>query len=173
MQNISIVTATLQDLPTLKALAIQTFTEAFAENNDPDAVAAYLESSFTDEKLSAELNNPESYFFIAWDGAIPVGYLKLNTGHAQTELQDDGALEIERIYVLRDYLGKKVGQLLYEKALAEATQQDKGFIWLGVWEENTRAIKFYSKNGFTAFDKHIFMLGNEAQTDIMMRRELI
>lgn len=81
-------------------------------------------------------------------------------------------MEIERIYVLKEFHGKKVGQILYEKAIELAKGIDADFIWLGVWEENPRAIRFYEKNGFSAFDKHIFQLGNDEQTDIMMKLEL-
>jgi len=101
-----------------------------------------------------------------------IGYLKLNFGQAQTELQDEKALEIERIYVIKEFHGKDVGQLLYNKALQIARQKIVEYIWLGVWEENRRAINFYTKNGFVEFDKHIFKLGNEVQTDKMMKLSL-
>ena len=102
-----------------------------------------------------------------------IGYLKINVGQAQTELKDEQALEIERIYVLQQYHGKKVGQLLFEKAIAMAHQMSKSYVWLGVWEENRRALQFYKKNGFIEFDQHIFKLGDDEQTDIMMKLQLM
>ncbi|MEP6931970.1 MAG: GNAT family N-acetyltransferase, partial [Flavobacterium sp.] len=99
-------------------------------------------------------------------------YLKLNFGASQTELKDSKALEIERIYVPKEYHGQKVGQVLYEKAILVAKQKDVDYVWLGVWEENHRALSFYKKNGFVEFDKHIFRLGNDEQTDIMMKLKL-
>ena len=110
-----------------------------------------------------------SEFYFAQLNDENIGYLKINTGEAQTEKQEKNALEIERIYVLNEYHGKNVGQILYQKALEIANQNSNDFVWLGVWEENKRAIRFYEKNGFVAFDKHIFNLGNDAQTDIMMK----
>lgn len=101
-----------------------------------------------------------------------IGYLKLNTGVSQTELKDNDALEIERIYVLKDFHGKKVGQLLFDKAITKAKERHVAYVWLGVWEENKRALQFYTKNGFVEFDQHVFVLGDEAQTDIMMKLEL-
>lgn len=98
-----------------------------------------------------------------------IGYLKLNSGQSQTELQDNEALEIERIYVLKDFHGKKVGQALYQKAIQVARQVKAPYVWLGVWEKNTRALGFYRQNGFAEFDKHIFRLGNEEQTDLLMK----
>jgi ribosomal protein S18 acetylase RimI-like enzyme len=99
--------------------------------------------------------------------------LKLNIGQSQTEIKNDNALEIERIYVLNEFQGQSIGQQLFEKALERAYVQKVDFIWLGVWEENKRAIQFYTKNGFVAFDKHIFKLGDEEQTDIMMKLKLL
>jgi ribosomal protein S18 acetylase RimI-like enzyme len=101
-----------------------------------------------------------------------IGYLKINTGLSQTEIVEGNALEIERIYVSKDFHGKKVGQALYNKAIAIAIEKNVDYVWLGVWENNLRAIGFYRKNGFEEFDKHIFRLGNEEQTDIMMKLDL-
>jgi diamine N-acetyltransferase len=98
--------------------------------------------------------------------------LKINFKEAQTELKENKTIEIERIYVLKDFYGKNVGQLLYDKAIKIAKQKNVEYVWLGVWEENPRAINFYKKNGFVEFDKHIFKLGNDEQTDIMMKLKL-
>jgi ribosomal protein S18 acetylase RimI-like enzyme len=98
--------------------------------------------------------------------------LKLNFGEAQTELKNNTSLEIERIYVLKEFHGQNMGQLLYYKALEIATKYRIKEIWLGVWEKNKRAISFYKKNGFIEFDTHIFKLGNDEQIDIMMKLTL-
>jgi diamine N-acetyltransferase len=156
----------------LQQLGKRTFYETFAESNDEETIQNYLERSFSPEKVAQELSNPDSYFFIAYEQDTAVGYLKLNTAEAQTELQGNSALEIERIYVLKDFHGKKVGQLLFEKAIGIARQLNKEFIWLGVWEQNTRAVRFYEKNGFMAFDTHVFKMGDEEQTDILMKKIL-
>jgi ribosomal protein S18 acetylase RimI-like enzyme len=105
-------------------------------------------------------------------GQDVIGYLKLNVGASQTEVKDNDAIEIERIYVLKSFQGKRVGQLLFDKAIQIAKEQNAEFVWLGVWEENKKAIQFYTKNGFVEFDQHVFVLGDEAQTDIMMKLEL-
>lgn len=132
----------------------------------------YLDERFSIEKLTAELNDKNAIFYFAQLENKIVGYLKINFGDSQTELKDDKSLEIERIYVLKEFQGKKIGQILYDKAIEIAKQKDADYIWLGVWEENPRAIKFYKKNGFVEFDKHIFKLGNDEQTDIMMKLKL-
>lgn len=172
MSSIIINKASAEDVEIIQSLGIQTFSETFAEDNTEEAMKKYLEESFNTEKLKSDLNNPDSHFYIAWEEDNPVGYLKVNTGNAQTELQDDKSLEIERIYVKKSHHGKKVGQLLYDQALEIAQQLKKSYLWLGVWEENLRALQFYRKNGFVEFDKHIFRLGEEEQTDLMMKKML-
>jgi len=172
MSSIIINKAGIQDLETIQNIGRQTFAETFAESNSEEAMKTYLEESFSTEKVSSELNNPHSHFFIAWEEDIPVGYLKLNSGEAQTELKDDTALEIERIYVKKSHHGQKVGQLLYDQALETARNLNKSYLWLGVWEENLRALQFYRKNGFEEFGSHTFRLGDEDQTDLMMKKIL-
>ena len=172
MENINIKRVTLDDIAQLQEVGRQTFYETFSAGNTEENMIKYLKEGFAEEKLRAELTNPNSEFYFATLDGHVIGYLKLNLGQSQTELQDDRALEIERIYVLKEYHGKKVGQILYEKAMQIARQKNMNYVWLGVWEENPRAISFYKKNGFIAFDKHIFKLGNDEQTDIMMKLQL-
>ena len=167
--KINIQGITINDIKLLQEIGIQTFTEIFSSANSEENMAQYLKEGFSIEKLTGELNNYNSKFFFALDQERVIGYLKLNFGDTQTELMDANALEIERIYVLSEYQGKKVGQLLYDKAIEIAIQRKLDYIWLGVWEENKRALSFYKKNGFIEFDKHIFKLGEDEQMDIMMK----
>lgn len=156
----------------LQKIGRQTFKETFEAGNTEENLTKYLEEGFSSEKLLGELTDQNSEFHFALHEDVVIGYLKLNFGNSQTELKDDKSVEIERIYVLQEYQGKKVGQLLYEKALQIANAYKADYMWLGVWEENPRAIQFYKKNGFTEFDKHIFKLGEDEQTDIMMKLRL-
>lgn len=156
----------------LQEIGRQTFYETFSESNSEENMKNYLEEGFSIEKLTAELDNPDSEFYFAKQNDQIIGYLKINFGDSQTELKDSKALEIERIYVAKEFHGKSVGQLLYNKAIEIAKAKAVDYIWLGVWEENHRAIHFYKKNGFVEFDKHIFKLGNDEQTDIMMQLKL-
>lgn len=172
MENIYTKRVTLNEIDQLQKICRQTFSETFSEGNTEEDMTKYLEENFSLERLTAELNNKNSEFYFAVCDNNIIGYLKLNFGESQTELKDDKALEIERIYVLRDFHGKNVGQLLYGKAIQIARQKNAGYVWLGVWEKNPRAINFYKKNGFVEFDKHIFKLGNDVQTDIMMKLQL-
>ncbi|WP_343633961.1 GNAT family N-acetyltransferase [Fluviicola sp.] len=172
MDELMIRPAPAGDLELVRKIGSETFYETFADSNTEADMQHYLAVNFSPEKLLAELSNPNSLFFLAWDRETPVGYLKLNTGEAQTDVKEAVSIEIERIYVKAAYHGKKVGQLLYEKALEIARELNKEYIWLGVWEKNPRAIRFYEKNGFMAFSKHLFQLGTDEQTDILMKKTL-
>ena len=172
MENITIPGVTLNDIEQLQIISRETFSETFSSSNTKENIAKYLEDGFSIEKLTEELNNEYSEFYFAVIDDKVVGYLKLNFGSSQSEIQDSISLEIERIYVLQQYHGKKVGQVLYEKAMQVAEDKKVDYVWLGVWEENPRAIRCYQKNGFVEFDKHIFRLGDDEQTDIMMKRFL-
>jgi ribosomal protein S18 acetylase RimI-like enzyme len=173
MNSLEIKKATLEDLTALQLIGRQTFSETFAAVNSEENMIKYLEESFATEKLTKELNNPNSYFFLAVLDEKTVGYLKLNTADAQTEKEDLNALEIERIYVAKEFHGKKVAQALYAQAEQTAEQLKATYMWLGVWEENFRAVSFYTKNGFIQFDTHIFRLGDDEQTDLMMKKVLL
>lgn len=169
MNRIKITKVSLAQLVELQEIGRKTFAETFSSTNTEENMTTYLKEGFSEAKLTAELQNPESEFYFATLNEVVIGYLKVNFGQAQTEIQNQNAVEIERIYVKGDFHGKKVGQLLFERALAIAKNKKVDFVWLGVWEENHRAIQFYTKNGFVEFDQHIFLMGDEEQTDIMMK----
>lgn len=169
MENIEIRKITINDIDQLKEIGKRTFAETFSSGNSEENMKDYLENGFSNEKLKAELHDKNSEIYFAEHKENIIGYLKINFGQSQTEIKDKNSLEIERIYVLNEFHGKNVGQVLYEKAIEIAKQKMVDYVWLGVWEENPRAIRFYKKNGFVAFDKHIFKLGNDEQTDIMMK----
>lgn len=160
------------DIHLVQEIGKRTFKETFEASNSTENMQDYLDNSFSISKLESELSDQNSLFYFALFNEKVVGYLKVNWGESQTENSDKNALEIERIYVLKEFHGMKVGQVLYEKAIEISGQKGVEFIWLGVWEENPRAIRFYKKNGFTEFDKHVFQLGDDKQTDIMMKRSV-
>ncbi len=170
--NIKIQKVLEADILDLQLIGRQTFEETFASGNTEENLSKYLEEGFSYNKLTGELNDTNAEFYFATLEDKIIGYLKVNFGESQTELKDNKALEIERIYVLQAYHGKQVGQLLYNKAIDIAKANNCEYLWLGVWEENPRAINFYKKNGFVEFDKHIFKLGDDEQTDIMMKLKL-
>lgn len=161
-----------EEVEDLRRISIRTFEETFAADNPAEDMADYLRTSFSSEKLSGELRHPQSEFYFAQQGSHIIGYLKINTGDAQTEPQPETSVEIERIYVAKEYHGMKIGQHLLQKALERASELQADHVWLGVWERNERAIRFYQQNGFEVFGEHQFRLGSDLQTDLLMRKNL-
>ncbi len=150
-------------------IAKKTFAETFLEHNTPENLTAYIETSLTLQTVQNQIDNTHSLFYLAEINNEIIGYLKLNFAEAQTELQVQSTIEIERIYVLKSHHGLKIGQALMNKAIDIANEFKMSFIWLGVWENNKKGIDFYNKNGFKVFDKHVFMIGNDAQNDFLMK----
>ncbi|MFT5714675.1 MAG: ribosomal protein S18 acetylase RimI-like enzyme [Flavobacterium sp.] len=171
MTKIEIRKAYISDLESIQKIAAKTFRETFAVVNTPENIIYYLEENFNKTQLTKELSNAESSFYLATLDQKIIGYLKINFGKAQTEIMNEQALEIQRIYVLQEFHGKKVGQLFIDEVLNIAKLNTVSFIWLGVWEKNHRALGFYRKNNFSVFDEHVFTLGDDKQTDLLMKLE--
>jgi ribosomal protein S18 acetylase RimI-like enzyme len=172
LKNIQIRAVQRTDLKTLQEIGKSTFAETFVDDCDPLDMEKYLEEKHNFDLLKFELENPESQFFFAEIENNVVAYLKINWGKAQTESKLKNAFEMERLYVLSDFQRMKVGQVLMDKALVIASERNFEWLWLGVWENNTKAIRFYKKNGFVIFDKHPFVVGTDVQTDVLMKRNL-
>src|SRR5690606_37187785 len=130
MTKIKIKKVTFDDIDQLQKIGRQTFYETFSAGNTEENMTKYLNESFSIDKLTTEHNDKNAEFYFATHNDNVIGYLKLNFGQSQTELQDDKGLEIERIYVLKDFHGKSVGQILYNKAIEVAKQKNSDFVWL-------------------------------------------
>ena len=162
----------ITDLENLQKISITTFRETFEEVNSEEDMQKYLDENLSLERLKNELENLDSEFYFIENENKNLGYLKLNFGNAQTEKVEENYFEIERIYVLKAFLGQKIGQILFDKAIEIGREKNLEYVWLGVWEENHRAIKFYEKNGFEIFGKHDFVLGEDVQTDLLMKMKI-
>ena len=159
-------------IDTLIHIAASTFRDAFFHLSRPEDFEAYASAAFTSDNFLSQLSNPDSLFYFAmWDDK-PVGYLKINFNDAQTELQEKNGAEIERIYVLSEHQGKRIGQLLMEFAINIAIEKQMEYVWLGVWEKNPNAIRFYERHGFKIFGKHTFPFGESMDEDYLMKLEL-
>lgn len=160
------------DIEALSSLAAQTFREAFAGDNAPDDVNSYVAESFSAQRLRAEFADARSRFLMAFLGEreAPVGYAKLRTGRADPSVTGPAPIELERLYVLRSALGRGIGAALMRACLETARNGGHQTLWLGVWERNARAIAFYERWGFKVVGDHLFHLGSDAQTDLIMAR---
>lgn len=163
---------TISDLETLVKISKETFIDAFEKDNDPVDFQEYLQQAFAAEKMASELDNPHSHFYFVFDDATLVGYFKLNTETAQTDVHEPSALEIERIYVIKEQQGKKIGAWMLHEIISLAKTEKKTFVWLGVWEHNLNAIRFYQRHGFQKFDEHPYYIGKDKQTDWLLRKRL-
>lgn len=172
MQNIQLIKAIPSDMEKIRKIGIDTIIETFAMSNEDENTQKYLNESFDPEKVLKELTNPGSEFYLAESDNKVIGYLKINFDKAQSDINDPNSLEIERIYVYKEYHGKGIGKILFDKAIDIALRNNLKYVWLGVWEKNFRALSFYRKNGFIEFDKHIFRYGNDDQTDLLMKLKL-
>lgn len=168
---ISIRHASVDDIQLLIALGQKTFYDTFAEANTKDNMDLYLEKNFNNAQVRSEIDDADNIFLIAESGDTPAGYAKLRKGSVPPELNGRHAIEIERLYVTKELIGKNAGRQLMDRCLA--TARDLGFttVWLGVWEHNPRAIAFYRKCGFEKFGSHPFMLGTDLQTDHLMKKD--
>jgi ribosomal protein S18 acetylase RimI-like enzyme len=161
-----------RDAERLAALKADTFSETFADDNDPVELAAHLERSFSAEAVARQLADPDCETYWVLDDTVPVGYLKVNRGRAQTEPGLDDGLEVEQLYVLGTHHGRGLGGRLLDLAVEIARRDGFGFVWLSVWERNDKAISLYRHRGYEVFDEHVFMFGAEPQTDLLMRLDL-
>jgi len=163
---------TTDDAAMLSELGARTFFDTFAKDNTPENIAAHLKKSFSPEIQLAELSDPDTIFLIVEDDVKPIGYAQLILNSQEEFLLGTKPLEIRRIYALQEYLGKGVGKELMQAAIREAKLRGCDSIWLGVWEKNPRAIKFYKQWGFKEVGTHIFSVGDDPQKDFVMELTL-
>ena len=156
----------------LADLGARTFTEAFAAENTPENMSAYLAQAFTPESLAAELADPLATFLLAFIEGEAAGYAKLYRGESSACVTGERPVELARIYVLQRLLGSGVGRALMQRCVDEARASGSGVLWLGVWQRNLRAVAFYRKWGFTTVGEQLFQLGADAQTDWVMQLAL-
>lgn len=163
---------TIDDLYILKEISYNTYDDTFKPFNTPENMSAYLESAYNIEKLKIELQDKNSKFYFIYVDDDLGGYIKINENEAQTDIHDPNALEVERLYIKKEYHGMGLGKVLMEEAIDIAKSRGKSHIWLGVWEKNYNAQKFYKKFGFYQIGSHPFVMGDDEQTDLILRKEL-
>ena len=163
---------TEDDLPLLQLISKTTFDESFRLMNTAETMERYLLDAFNVEKLKAEVRNPDSGFYFIYVNDELTGYIKLNNSPAQTDINDPDSLEIERIYIKKEFKGRGYGKRLMDFALQKAAALNKKYVWLGVWERNADAIAFYKKAGFYESGRHTFRMGDELQSDYIMKKNI-
>ncbi|HEV2829856.1 MAG TPA: GNAT family N-acetyltransferase [Pyrinomonadaceae bacterium] len=170
--DLKIRRANCEDADLLAELGARTFSETFAADNTSQDMSAYIAASFSVAQQTAELADPASTFLLAEVGGLATGYAKLHAGEAAEGVEGAKPIELVRLYVSLEWLGRGIGEALMRACVDEALQAGHDAIWLGVWERNGRAQAFYRKWNFRAVGEHVFQLGSDPQTDILMQRPL-
>jgi ribosomal protein S18 acetylase RimI-like enzyme len=172
MQPLFIRLATENDAAVIADLSRLTFYETFARYNTKEDMDKFMNQQFTRQLLMQEVGAPGNIFFLAMQGQEPVGYARLRESPNPASPGRMNAIEIARIYTRQSVIGTGIGSRLMQCCLDKAVELKKEIIWLGVWEKNTRAIAFYTKWGFEKFGEHPFILGDDLQTDWLMKKTL-
>lgn len=164
--------AEAKDAEMIADLSRQTFHDSFAEFNTAENMQKFFDQQFTRTELIREVTAPGNVFLLAYHDDTIAGYVRMREHNNPPELKNDNAMELARIYAIQTSIGKGVGSQLMQTCLDVAKQRGRDTIWLGVWEHNQRAIDFYKKWGFEKFSEHDFILGDDVQTDWLMKRKL-
>ena len=170
--SLSIRYAGLEDAVLIADISHQTFYDTFAAANTRENMDKFLNEQFTKGKLMMEVGARENIFLLAYFKEEIAGYVKLRDARTPKLLGDVDGLEIARIYVMNNMIGMGVGKQMMQSVINIAKEKAKDVLWLGVWENNQRAIDFYKKWGFEKFDETDFLLGDDVQRDWLMRKVL-
>lgn len=162
----------MNDLNVLIDISRDTFIHAFEKQNNPEDFWNYINEAFNENAMIEQLLNKNSEFYFVYLKNVLVGYFKLNKNEAQTEQFAKRSVELERIYVLKDFQNQGIGKHILEKAINIAKTNKATFIWLGVWDKNKNAVRFYELHGFKKFGSHAFYIGKDKQTDWLMKKKL-
>jgi len=160
------------DAAAIAAISRKTFYDTFAAHNTPENMQQFMNETFTEAALVAEVGAPGNTFLVAVTEGEMVGYARLREAPNPPELGAGPAIELARIYSLQSMIGKGVGKALMQRSIEIARQQKKQILWLGVWEHNQKAIDFYTRWGFEKFSEHDFVLGSDVQKDWLMKLTL-
>jgi ribosomal protein S18 acetylase RimI-like enzyme len=170
MENLRLVHADASHASVLAKLAQETFCESFEKVNNPEDFWAYVNEAFQVSKIAEEISEPGSLYIIAYVNNEIAGYARVRQSkEVNDQFPGKKTLELQRIYALAKFIGKGIGKALMNYCLELGRKQGADIVWLGVWERNQRAQEFYKKLGFERFGSHVFMLGKDPQTDILMK----
>jgi diamine N-acetyltransferase len=172
MDDLTIRRADAGDAEGLAELALRSFLDTFAAQNDPGDVAAYTVRTYGPERQAAELADPAIVTLVGEMEGRMAAYAQLRSGRAGPGVDGPDPLEIMRFYVDQPWHGRGVAQRMMAAALATARERGARTVFLAVWEHNPRAMAFYAKHGFRVVGAQDFWMGSDRQTDLVMTRPL-
>lgn len=166
--------ANADDVESLTKVSWLSFHQAFADHpkNAPEDLKDYMDKAFSNETIAAEVAEPHAIFLVAEKDNEIIGYAKLKSNSIENGITANKPIELCRLYALQEYIGFGVGRALMHESFKIARENKHDVMWLGVWEYNHRAQKFYEKLGFKRVGEHIFQLGSDPQTDWLMQISL-
>jgi diamine N-acetyltransferase len=164
--------ARTEDAAELCEVCKNSFYDTFVGTCTEDDMSTYLEKTFPVSRIETEIAATNSWMFVLLLEEKICGYAKLGK-QQMPELKHRNAFELERLYLLKSFIDKGLGDILMQKCLQTAKEQGAETIYLGVWEHNYRAQKFYKKYGFEVFGSHPFPIESTPQTDLWMKKDLI
>jgi len=174
MENLRLIHADASHASVLAKLALDTFCESFEKVNNPEDFWAYVNEAFHESKIKEEIGEPGSLYILAYVNNEIAGFARVRqSNEVDNQFPGKKTIELQRIYALEKFIGKGIGKALMNYCLDLAKKQEAEIFWLGVWEHNQRAQQFYKKLGFEQFGSHVFMLGKDAQIDILMKLKII
>jgi GNAT superfamily N-acetyltransferase len=157
--------ATFADAALLAELGARTFRDAFAADNRPEDMEAYVASHYSPELQERELKETSHCFLLAEAEGAPAGYALLKQSAPERGVVGSRPLQVSRLYVDKPFLGAGVGAALMRRCIDEARARGHDVLWLGVWERNFRARAFYARWGFVEVGEVDFLLGGDLQRD--------
>lgn len=172
MPILTIKEATRKDAELIAEMSRQTFYDTFAPDNRKEDMDQFLDEVFTKNELMKEVGAKNNIFLLAYVDEQPAGYVRMREFNNPPSLGNAVAMEIARIYVVKEFIGTGVGAALMQRCIDISNDLQKELIWLGVWERNHRAIAFYEKWAFAKFNETEFILGTDVQTDWLMKKKL-
>ena len=169
-EKFSICRATPDDDSLIADMGARTFKAAFGADNRPEDMEQYLSLNFSKNHIKAQLSDPSSIFLLGYKDCKAVGYVMLRVSKKPISVTGTKPVELARLYIEEEIIGKGYGSALMNSCLKEAQNNGHGTIWLGVWQRNFRAISFYEKWGFKKVGTKEFILGSDPQHDYIMAR---
>ena len=165
---------TLADAEDLLAVSFQTFEEAFKADNNPENYELYVKKAFTLEVIKEELAYDKNIFFFLMENGTRniIGYLKLRWDRSEEFFPKAPALELQRIYIKKDCWNGGYGKMLLDFTETYARYNGFDWLWLIVWSENEKGVRFYEREGWEKFGRKDFSFGNEIHHDYAMRKKL-
>jgi ribosomal protein S18 acetylase RimI-like enzyme len=168
--SLRIRTATIADAALLAELAARTFAESFGAHNTAEDMTIHLSRTYGEAIQGRELADPALTYLIAEVDGATAGYALVRAGRIPACVTGEKPIEIYRFYVDQPWQGRGVAQALMSACEAEAHRRAGRTLWLGVWERNARAKRFYEKMGFRDVGSQEYVVGTDPQTDRVLMR---